>query len=143
MPLTGKEKTHAKKRVMAKLTPWLESAGFELIAGGQTGGRFDLVANDGARLVLSIGVPTFDTFFRLWCHWEKVSGDCVAGGPLSDPYACPNTPGRRRYTFRFNADADSHERCVANIEDWVRDELVPWFESRPTVDWSNPYVIRG
>src|SRR6187200_2618194 len=101
MPLTGKEKTRAKQRVMARLTPWLASTGFERIAGGRTGGRFDFVAQDGARLVLSIGVPTFDTFFRFCCHWETASGGRVADGPLSGPYECPNTPGRKRYTFRF------------------------------------------
>ncbi len=142
MPLTGKDKTQAKQRIMAMLTPWLVSAGFQRIAGGRTGGRFDFVADDGARLVLSIGVPTFDTFFRLWCHWEAASGDRVADGPLSEPYECPNTPGRRRYTFRFHRDPESHERCFTNMQDWIRDELLPWFASRPSVNWTNPYVIR-
>jgi len=143
VPLTGKDKTQAKQRIMAVMTPWLASVGFERIAGGRTGGRFDYVAEDGARLALSIGVPTFDTIFRFWCHWETASGDRIAEGPLSLPYECPNTPGRKRYSFRFHRDAESHERCAANMKDWIQDELLPWFESRPVVHWSNPNVIRG
>jgi hypothetical protein len=143
MPLAGKDKTKAKQRVMAMMTPWLFSFGFKRIAGGRTGGQFDYVAEDGAKLVLSIGVPTFDTVFRFWCHWETASGERIAEGPFSLPYECPNTPGRKRYSFRFNRDFESHDRCAANMRDWVRDELLTWFASRPTASWSNPDVIRG
>lgn len=142
MPLTGTDKRRAKEQVMAKVTPWLISQGFERISGGRTGGRFDFVSDDGARLVLSIAVPTFDTFFRFWCHWETAIGNRVADGPQSLPYECPNHPGRRRYSFRFHRDNESQQRCVVNMQDWIRDELLPWFASRPTENWSNPYVFR-
>ncbi len=141
LKLTGREKARAKREIMALVTPWLLSAGLQPVAGGRTGGTFELRTGDGARLVLSLGVPTFDSFFRLWSSWEAESGSVSVGGPHSDPFACPNTPGRRRYTFRFNRTIESQERCAMNIHDWVRDELLPWFASRPKIHWSNPRVV--
>jgi hypothetical protein len=32
-------------------------------------------------------------------------------------------------------------RCDTNIQDWVRDELLPWFASRPRNNWTNPRVV--
>jgi hypothetical protein len=141
LKLTGSEKARAKQEIMALVTPWLLSAGLTRVAGGRTGGTFEIRAEDGARLVLSLGVPTFDSFFRLWSSWENESGNVRVGGPTSDPYECPNTPGHRRYTFRFNRAVDSQQRCATNIQDWVRDELLPWFASRPKTHWSNPRVV--
>jgi len=143
MPLKGKDKTEAKQRIMKLVTPHLVSTGLHRISGGRTGGRFDLVVDDGARLVLLLEVPTFDTFYRMWCYWEMASGDLVAYGPRSLPYECPNTPGRRRYTFRFHRDAESHQRCATEIAEWIRNELLPWFAIRPRTDWSNPHVIKA
>ena len=143
MTIAGKEKTQAKKHIMKLVTPVLVSSGFELAAGGQTGGVFELIGNDGARLALCLEVPTFDTFFRMWCYWETENGDRVADGPQSFPYECPNTPGRRRYTFHFHRKAETHQRCATEIDAWVRDELLPWFASRHTADWANPNVIKA
>ena len=120
LKLTGIEKARAKQEIMARVTPWLLSAGLRHVSGGRTGGTFELRAEGGGRLVLCLGVPSFDSFFRLWSSWEDESGTSV-GGPHSDPFACLNTPGRRRYTFRFNRAVDSQERCATNIQDWVRE----------------------
>jgi hypothetical protein len=141
LKLTGREKTQAKKFIMALVTPCLRSEGFELVAGGTVDGTFRLRAEDGVRLVLCLGVPTFDSFFRLWSSWEDESGNVRVGGPHSDPFESPNTPGRRRYTFRFNRASESQQRCATNIQDWVHDELLPWFASRPDTHWTNPRVI--
>jgi len=123
---------------MELVKPWLESIGFQKTAGDPTGDRFDLVADDGACLALAIEVRPNDDRFRMWCSWENSSGVRDAYGPDSFPYECPNHPGKRRYLFRFHRDPETHERCFANIRDWVRNELLPWFASRPSANWSNP-----
>jgi hypothetical protein len=143
MPVRGSEKTKAKQSIMRLLLPRLQYQGFACAGGGRTGGTFHLTDPDGSRLVLVAQVPTFDSFFRLWCYWETANGERVAYGPQSLPYECPNLPGDTRYTFRFHRDSAGHESCAANIADWVRRELLPWFRTRSQCDWKNPKQINS
>jgi len=139
----GAEKTKAKQGIIRLLIPRLESQGFECLGGGRSGGTFLFCDSDGSRLIFYAQVPTFDSVFRLWSYWESSNGDRVATGPYTEPYACPNHPGPKRYTFRFHRDTKSQETCASNIAKWITEALLPWFAKRPKTDWSNPNVIRA
>ncbi|MEQ8850096.1 hypothetical protein [Botrimarina sp.] len=142
MPLTGNEKTVAKRRIMKLATTPILDLGFTLAAGGKTNGTFKLSDEEGNVLVVLLDVPTFDTFFRMAAHWKTPDGTVVGSGLYSLPFECPNHPGNRRYTFRFHRDSESQQRCAENIVDWFRDVAVDWFRNKTAGRWTNPSVIR-
>jgi hypothetical protein len=86
-------------------------------------------------LVMLLQVPTFDTFYRATTRWEGRDGRIVANGPETFPYECPDHPGPKRYSFRFHRAEETHERCARNLEEWIREVLLPWYERRPTESW--------
>jgi len=135
MGIKGIEKTQAKKEIMKLLNPWLTAAGFKCAIGGKTGGIFELTADDGAKLILTIQAPTFNSFFRMWGGWEMSNGKLVAQSGHSDVGQYPDLFGRRRYNFKFNRSTDTHERCAENMKRWISNELMPWFKKRPTTSW--------
>ena len=142
MPLTGTEKTTAKRQVMGRIKGPIDTLGFRLVGGGKTNGTFELTDAKSDVLVVFLDVPTFDTFFRIATYWRASDETVVGRGPYSLPYECPNHPGDRRYTFRFHRDSASQQRCAENIVDWIRDVALPWFREKPTGQWSNPNVVR-
>lgn len=139
MPIPTAEKTNAKKRIMRELDPWLRECGFTKRAGFE----YQLTAPDGARLVMLLNVPTFDTFYRIYSRWESTDGRTRIEGPETFPYECPNHPGPKRYTFRFHLKEETQARCVANLKEWISEVLLPWFEQKPTTPWRNPNVIKA
>jgi hypothetical protein len=139
VPIPTADKTSAKKRIMKELDPWLKEHGFSK----KVGFEYHLVDTDGAMLVMLLNVPTFDTFYRVFSRWETSDGRTRVEGPETFPFSCPNHPGPKRYTFRFHLKEETQARCIRNLKEWITEVLLPWFEQRPLVSWSNPNVNKS
>ena len=101
MPLTGTEKTTAKRQVVSGIKAPIDALGFNLVGGGKTNGTFELTNAENDVLVVFLDVPTFDTFFRIATHWRTSDETVVGRGPYSLPYECPNHPGIAAIRFVF------------------------------------------
>lgn len=51
-------------------------------------------------------------------------------GPLSDPYAMRQVDGSRPYNFRYHFTDDSIDRCIAEFERFISNEVTPWFSAQ-------------
>lgn len=136
MPVTTAEKTKAKRAIMRLAKPQLLALGFQPSGRCDTGGLFTLIAENGDQLNFGVDVSSSSLHFRPMTHWKATADTtwiqgphCHAGGGIE--------PNGVRYSFAFRRDDEGHERCAANIVNWVRDVALPWFVRRSRINWDD------
>jgi hypothetical protein len=138
MPVTGTEKAKAKRKIMKEFTPWLLEHGFV----EESPSRFEYPHNKGSG-TLTLNVPSFDSFYRMIVSFQPSERDSKRfSGPISEPYVCPNHPGKKRYTFRFTHAEETWERCLSNMREWIEEVALPWLQSENPQSWSNPNITK-
>ncbi len=114
----------ARDEILRRVGTWLSGVGFQRAGAG----HYTRMADD---LVWHIGFQKLSSCrsVRIMCHISNrdVSSDSVMG-PWSDPYACPNSPNGKKYSFGWSTREVDIAKCAEEYCRYINDVVMQWFK---------------